>query len=812
MHLKRRLLVGLLYLVTAYALVSAEAIETVERSGTITGRVIDQNTGSPIEYATVALMQSSDNMIVTGTITDESGQFRISGIRNGAYYLEVSFMGFEKQRIESVSIKEGHYHVNIGSIELNPTSESLSEVEIVADRKAFEYKIDKKIVNVGKQFTAASMTAIEVLENIPSVKVDIEGNVSLRGSTGFTVLVDGKPSILDPSDALRQIPASSIENIEIITNPSAKYQPDGTAGIINVITKKNKISGINGQLNLNTGMHNKYGGEILLNYRVKKVNLNLGADYNSQTNPGESSSERITYQHDTAFFTNALGHSERKFERWGIKTGIEYDINEKNNLALAGRFGGRSMGQTGIFNYHEFSDPVKPELFYTSKETGDRNGNFYSITGNYQHLFDKNGHDLKIQADRSRRTGDDKDINLLLNEMNSPVEGMRNTESGPSVRTEIRMDYTRPFSEKSKLEAGFQGRYENSDENNLVDSLNINTHEFEPLTYLSNSANYKQHISGIYTTYSTSIKRLGIQLGLRGEYTYRLITTVKNDNRFSIDDIDYFPTLHFSYSMPGENQLMMSYARRIERPRGFFLEPFLTYTDAYNVRQGNPDLKPEYIDSYEMGYLKQFQNAFVSFEAYYRYTHNKIEFTQSVYSDQILLHKPQNVGKDFSLGLESNFNLKPFKWWELNLMGNMYQYKVEGTRNGRVFENESFNWGMRLNNNFILPYKSQLQLNGSYNSPTATSQGSTEGFVSVDAAVRKDFFDRKLSAVVQMRDLFATAKRESTSKDVDFYYHSKHSMKAPYLSFTLSYRINNYMPKKNALNRQQNEEMGGDEF
>lgn len=792
-----------------------------DKGGVVKGTITDSRTGQPIEYATVAVYTTA-NQLVTGSVSNIAGEFKIANIPNGNFYVLVTFLGYQNQRFDNIEISEARRLANLGQIKLASSAESLNEVEVVGQRKSFEYRIDKKVVNVGNQATTASMTAIEVLENVPSVKVDIEGNVSLRGSGGFTVLIDGKPTILEGSDALRQIPASSIDNIEIITNPSAKYQPDGTAGIINVITKKNKNQGINGQVSANAGMYGTYGGDALLNLRRKKINYTLGLDYNKRVFPGESTYLRETYLTnpiDTVTLV-ATGDGERNMRMYGLRAGMEIDVNKSNSATLGVRYGSRNMNNetTALYSQSSSFDPMNVQR-YTSLELGERGGDFYSVNGSWTHQFETKGHELRAQFDFSSRTGTEESENKLLDTNGTPTEARRNIENGPADRGEVRIDYTLPFSETSKLEAGFQGRAEAEEDETGLANLNTVTGVYEADPLYAKDSKGTQNIQALYTTYSGTWLRLGYQAGLRGEYTYRNIAYGSKD--FNIDRFDYFPTVHLSYTLPAENQLMASYARRVERTRGWYLEPFVTWQDAYNVRTGNADILPEFIDSYELGYLKQFEKAYFSMEAYYRTTHNKVEMIATIWDDatenpdgKILMRKPYNIGRDHSVGLEGTFNLKQWSWWDATLMGSLYNYEIEGEANGKDFSNSTFNWSGRLNNTFYLKKTLQLQFNGNFNSPTATAQGRNEAYYSFDAALRADWLNRKLSTVVQLRDVFATGTRENWARSTDFYSHDEWGMKAPLLSFTVTYRFNNYNPKgKNGRTQTGgSEEMGGDDF
>ena len=765
--------------------------------GQISGVVLDSISGKPVEYTTVALFRKNNKELVNGAITQKNGRFFMEKITPGRYFIKISFMGYKDKIIPDIMITKDKHIINLHKIKLQASMQILDEVVIDGSAPRIDYKIDKKVINVSKQITSISGTAVDVLENVPSVKTDIEGNVSLRGSSSFTVLIDGRPSVLDANDALQQIPASTIDNIEIITNPSAKYDPDGTAGIINIITKKNKLQGFSGIINLNTGLNKKYGGDMLINYKKRKMNIYFGADYNFRNYPGERYNERHTYAEDTIYKTIMNGTNTRERNRWGLRTGLDYSIGQNDILGLGFRYGKRSMIGNSKSEYDEWMVPGDIHNLYQNNDESKRGGSFYSITGNYQHKFKKNGHEVKLEFSYDNRDFEDNSINELTNESGIVVDGKKNVEEGPSSRIRAKADYTLPIREKDKFEAGFQTRFSESEDHTGLYILNTNRRIYEVQPEYSNITYYKRNIHALYTLYAGELGNFGYQGGLRGEYTFRNIESGNDSQTFGIDRWDFFPTIHLSYQLPKDHQLMTSYTRRIHRSRGWYLEPFITWADAFNVRQGNPDLLPEYIDSFELGYIKNIAKSnMVSLEGYYRITNNKVERVRSVYEENVMMSTPENVGKDYSLGLEFMFSYQLYKWWEVDLMGNFYKYKVEGILYGEDFSNNSNNWSSRFNNTFNIKKNTKIQINSMYNGPSVTAQGKTEGYYMVNAAVRQDFMDRKLSAVLQVRDIFSSAKHDFTSSGPDFYNYSEYQREAPIVTLTVGYRFNNYKPDR----------------
>lgn len=762
--------------------------------GMITGTVVDGVVEAPLEYANIILFSRRDEAQVTGTITHKDGRFVLESLRPGMYDLEIKFMGYEVERVEGIGLAPPEMSVDLGTIGLRRSVIALEEVEVSAEKPELVYKIDKKVINVDKQLTSTSGTAVDVLENVPSVSVDIEGNVSLRGSTSFTVLLDGRPTVLDPNDVLQQIPASTIANIEIITNPSAKYDPDGISGIINIITKKSKLAGVSGTVNANVGLDHKYGGDFLLSYRGQKTTAYIGADYNRREHPGTYETESRTYRDTVASFISSSGSSRWERDMYSGKAGLDISLTGNDVVSFEARGGRREFGRESDQNFDEWMSPPDTHNLYFSVSNMKGTGDFYSGSMDYQHTFSRDGHEILGQVVYSRHSGDDETFTELLDTTGEITSGQRSLEDGPSTRLRAKVDYVLPLEQGRKFEAGYQNRFDRSEDASEMYEYVNGRYEFQP--EFSHTSEYDREIHSIYTMYSGDQGRFGYQGGIRSEYTDRRMGLEGEDETYTIDRWDFFPTLHFSYEYSEGYQMMASYTRRIDRPRNWHLEPFLTWSDAYNVRQGNPSLKPEYIDSYELGIQKQFGPNMFAAEAYYRLTHNKTERVQSVYEDNVILHTTANVGKDYTFGTELMLNLNALRWWNISLMGNLYDYRVEGTLYEEEFSEESFNWRVRLNNTFKIARSTRIQLNGNYNSPTASAQGERKGFIFTDVAVKQEFLNRTLAATLQVRDVFRTGEFEFTSEGEDFYSRRRFSRKSPSVTLTLSYNFNNYKPER----------------
>lgn len=780
-------------------------------NNSVEGKVIDAISKVPLEYSNVVLFAVRDSSQVTGTITNADGTFKLDNLRPGNFYLKVSFIGYKSTFIDSILLRR-NTNLDVGEILIEPDSYNFEDVVVSDTRGAVTYEIDKKVINVSEQFTSVSGTAVDVLENVPSVTVDIEGNVSLRGSSNFTVLIDGRPSILDANDALQQLPASSIENIEIITNPSAKYNPEGTAGIINIIMKENKLKGISGIITADAGTQDRYGGDLLFDYKTQTYDFNVQLDYNNGARESESLNKSWTMVNNEKYFNNSFGSSNRGRNSYGIRSSFLYKFSKSNSITLKGRYGYRDHSSASNYNFDQWNtlDPTVINSITTTDRA--RGGDFYSLGFSYLYKIGSNGHELSADFDVRNRDSDEETV-YYERISNSISEGQKNTEAGPSESINARVDYVLPFNENSKFEAGYEGDIDKSTEDIGYYEYNLQTKTFDYLSQFSYKTKYNKDIHAVYSLYSNKIGGLGFQAGLRAELTDRLIELPDSNKSFTIDRWDFFPTAHFSYKLDSDHQLMASYTRRIDRPRGWELEPFYTWMDPYNVRIGNPALKPEYIDSYEAGYQTFFGQSVFSIELYYRAEKNNIERIRSAYAENITLRSVQNVGKEYSFGSELMLNFDPLAFWNTNLMGNLYNNKLEGELGGKSFDQESFTWNVRFNNRFKITESTQVQFNTFYNSPRISAQGEREGFFYASIALRQEFFNKQLALTLQARDVFGTAKHESTTQDFDFYSYSEYNPESPRIMLNIRFNFNNYKNgDRDGRGGDDGPDMGGDEF
>lgn len=775
--------------------------------GTIKGKVLDKQTNKPVEYATIALFKTSDKSLISGASTSPEGIFEIKNVASGNYYLEVTFIGYQKKSISNIVYKNGDDVLTVNNILLELDAEVLESVEVVGEKNAVQYDIDKKIVNVDRQLAATAGTAVDILSNVPSVQVDIDGSVSLRGSSSFTVLINGRPSPLSSEDALQQIPASTIENIEIITNPSVKFDPDGTSGIINIITKKNKLQGISGIFNANVGSFGRYGGDALINIRKKKFNFFVGADYNERPYPGEEYNEMTNLLTDNTIISEV--DETFAFNTYNFKAGFDYNITDNDIFNVNFSYGGRKMFREGTTYSKEFSNQTPDDIRkFSSDNTWDRSSNYIAADFGFEHKFEKKGHKINALVLLRGRSAEEYAKFTQRDTDDNVTNGGRNTELEPEdKRLRVQLDYTLPIGENDKFEAGYILRYADVKEENGFFDRDI-TAEEETYIKQSEFSYFSERINqnhSVYALYAGKISKFGYQAGLRFEYINRDFKLVNTGDDFSIAQANFFPTVHTSYQINKNNQLMLSYARRIKRPRGYYLEPFETWQDPYNIRKGDPKILPQLIDSFEMGYLKYFGDNSFSLEGFYRITNQKIDRIRTLHPDytNVYLTTYQNIGQDYSMGLEAMFNLKLIKWWDTNIMGSFYKYIIDSIIDGELNTRESNNWNARWNNTFKIAKSTQLQLNANYTGPSASTQGTREGMFMTSAGFKQSFLNNKISGTLQVNDIFRTGRRISRNEGEGFSEYNERFRLAPAVTFTLSYKLNNFKQKK----KQHDEEM-----
>lgn len=791
-------------------------VDVDDKLGKIKGIIIDNATNKPMEYANIAVYDKTDSLLVSGGITNINGEFEIRNITYGDYYIEANFIGFEKTIVVDITLDKSAPLFNSGNIKLSPAALALGSIDVIADKSAIEYKLDKKVVNVSQVINAAGGTAVDVLENTPSIQVDIEGNVTLRGSSNFTVLIDGRPSVLGGTDALRQIPASAMESIEIITNPSAKYEPDGKAGIINLVMKKNKLKGVSGIVNATLGTGNKYRGDITLNYRTEKYNLFAGADWRDETYHGDLISMRESYSGDTTSFIDMEG--DRNFIRAGhnFKTGIDLFISKQTTATISGQIGKSENNRGGGGNTHEYTIPASENIYSVNEEIGERENNFYNINLNFQHNFETKGHKIEgtiYYSDHDEfSTNEESDFfsDVAYKRTEEYLERVRSTELEKESEFRFKADYTLPFSDNGKFEAGLQSRVDNEYEKNIFMDYDQATDTWLVNDLFTSATDFNRAVHAAYSTFSNKSGKLEYMGGIRGELTDREIINSEISKNYSLVRFDLFPTLHLSYNIKENNELLLSYSRRVNRPRGGDLDPVPSYRNRYSIRIGNPELEPEYTNSYELGLMKRFGESYLSLETFRRVTDNKISRIETLGEDGIYYQTLDNFNKDYSTGIEVMGNINFAKWLLLNASITVFNYRLTGEIDDEPIDKRNTNWSTRMNTTLKFSQNSRMQIMGNYRAPSITVQGETKAMFYSNISYRHDLFKKKLTATLSVRDIFGTGKYERESFGDNFKSSFRWKREPRIVSLTMSYKINNFKTDKRNSQRGGDINMGGE--
>lgn len=770
--------------------------------GSITGVVMDKNVNKPVEYASIALVSLRDKSIKSGSVSNSDGRFEITEVDFGAYSAVVNFVGYQKDTIKGIRINPKSVNVKLDTIWLSQAMNQLNAVDIIAERTFVEYKIDRKVVNVGKDLNSSGGTAVEALENVPSVSVDVEGNVSLRGSSNFQVLINGKPTPLSGSDALDQIPVSTIKSIEIITNPSAKYDPDGMTGIINVVLKENIVAGISGLVEASVGTNDKYNVNGILSYRNKKFNAFVGGGYRSNYMPGTGLSELETYYADT-FYRNTDLNRFRTRSNYSVKGGVDYYINKKNTIGIEGSFHDNDFVKDFSSNIHEYTSAGNDDLYKKSINSGGRGGPRMSMSSHWDHDFKKEGTRLITTAYFSKSDDYDLDENFeyLSNSTyelrDTVLNGLMTNEDQTRTNFRFKSDFERKMGKTGKFEAGIQIRMEQTDNKYQVSQYNDVSDSWLEQDTLSSVLDFSRDIYALYTTYENIYKSIGYKVGLRGEVTDRN-TSSTNIEGVSLQRFDIFPSVHFSKKLKKDQQVMLSYSRRVRRPGGWELSPFPSYMNSTFIRFGNPNLLPEFVANFDLSYQKRIKRSFISVEGYYRTANNKITRINTVDANGISYMTWDNLDKDIATGIELMGNFNVAKWLNYTLSGNVYYYQLIGKSDIQSYNNTSINYDIRNNLTFRIGSFSRLQLTAFYRGPSATATGNMEAFWMSNATYAVDILKRKVSISLKVRDIFETGKHSMESFGPSYYSHNYFTREGRVFYLTATYRINNYKQKRSS--------------
>lgn len=760
---------------------SANAIAQ-EQVVNITGHIVDQASKDPIPFATINLLDKETKQSITGTTTDENGDFSLK-TNTPDFYLEISFIGYEKIKLDDLNIEQNE--VNIGTISLTAITTALDEVEIRAEKSNVEFKLDKRVFNVGKDISSTGMGALEVLNNVPSVSVSIEGIVSLRGKTGVQILIDGKPSILadDPLNSLGTITADMIDRIEVITNPSAKYDAEGTAGILNIVLKKEEKKGLNGSISLNAGIPDNQSIGLSLNRRTEKFNLftQLGVGYRSLPNMSKNSNQDLI--NNTS--VNSEGTAYRNETFYNIILGADYYIDPLNVITLSGNYAYEVEDQPSQTNFSFYDSTNTLESQWQRTETTDATNPKWQYELQYQREFEDNeGHTLLISAQGSFFGKDQASEFDVVPVLGPDNYNNQQTETEFQQADYIfKLDYSKPFSEKVNMELGAQ--YVINDVGNDFTVRDLIDDEWITNLDLTNNFEYDQKVLGFYGSGSYEGEVWGVKAGLRIESTNLTTLLTTTDEKNSQNYTDFFPSAHASYKVSNSVSLQGGYSRRIFRPRLWDLNPFFNIRNNYNIRKGNPNLQPEYTDSFEISSIFAFNRFSFNLSVYNLYTTDMVERV-TFFEDNVSITTPENVGTSNTTGLELNFKYSPAKWLTFNGDFNYGYFVRNGEFEGQSFDFNGDKWSSRLTGNFNLPANFELELTGTHQSDFPTVQGEVSAVTFANLGLRKKIAKGKVVIDLSITDVFETRIAEVVIAQPDYYLYT-YNTRGRFFALGLSY-------------------------
>ena len=731
----------------------------------LSGIISDAESSEPLPYATVSVYNRNGDL-ADGGIADENGVFKLNLPQND-YSLNFEYIGFESVTID---IKPYPNNINIGTVKLISSFDSLEGVDVVGQSAEVEIRLDKRVYNVSKNNLIRGGTVSDVLENVPSVSVDIDGNIELRGNNNVRILVDGKPSGLiglGGIDALTRLPAESIEKVEVITSPSARYQAEGTTGIINIILAKRFLKGLNGVFNLSAGRNDTYSGSANLNYRNGKFNFFTNSGYSDRTNKGRAVQDNV--------YTDPLESveryvEERQFNRrrqgFNVNIGLDYQMTEKTSLTMSYLTNERDGDDSTINEQSQYQiDGVLVTNRY-EKEIDREDSNQFSV--DFEHQFNKQGH--KLTATLQTEKNDEKetsDINSFFENDQPSDDSEINRTVENQERNLAQLDYVFPIDKNTQFEAGYRG----TDNKRKIDFEVQIIDENDNATVdenLSNVLDFKQEVHALYSQYGKKFNTFSFLAGLRFENTRIFVEQLDSSSPLNNKSYnDYFPTLNLGWEISPTASITLGYNRRISRPNAWTLNPFQSRSSKTSYFQGNPKLDPSYSNGIDIGYLKQFKKVTLNSSVYYRKSTDAVSRVAIVTDETVFVNGietpvirrlPINLGTEEQFGVEFNTSLRLIVGMRTNASVNFFRRIEKGNYQGISYDSNNTSWSGNLSNSYRLPFAVQSQFSVRYRGPNESSFGKSKGFLYTDLALSKDILNDNATINFRFSDLFNTGK------------------------------------------------------
>jgi outer membrane receptor protein involved in Fe transport len=780
-----KILILLIVLTSTNIVVIAQPIRPASE-GIINGLLVDSEDGLPVEFSNIVLYNAADSVMVSWTITDEKGVFKLTKIPGGKYDVAINFIGYEKLRINDVSITSDKQSVDLGKIELKKNAVALSEVSVVGVRNTYEVKSDKKVINVSKDINSTGGTAVDVLRNVPGLTVDADGGVTLRGSENLSILIDGRPTSIDAS-RLDQLSSADIESIELITTPSVKYNPEGKSGIINLKLKHKKAAGLSGNAMFNAGTGNKYTGSASINYNIGKFDFFAGYDGINKIVNSSRYLFRESYYSDTEHFLQQDATTKLNIVSNKYSLGANIYLNPRNSLTLSmsANPSEKTDADETISQYFDTGMNLTNKILTLNSENSNETSHDY-IAG-YRKAFEKKGEELTVDYIFSNTSGSQLQP-LTYYYADSTVNQQIITNSR-TYNSNLQLNWVLPLNSITKIENGFQGISRGTE--NTFQQYNFTDENWVEDLSRKDIFNYYEQIYSAYSLLTSKYEKLSLSAGLRIEQTLIDGNQEITGEKIRQDYFNFYPSFSLLSQLAENSKVQMSYSRRINRPSARMINPFADQSNPEVVRSGNPDLKPEYVNSMEAGYTINRGSSVVGFSAWYRHTADAINQISVLDSSGITHIYPVNMSSAENYGIESTFEHSIATWFRINGTASFYRNIIKGGDEENT-SNSIYSYNFRINANFTPLKKTSLQLTGNFTGPTIGLYSEAKPQYYVDIAIKRDFLKDKLSLTLRASDIFNSLKSSYNSWGDNFKAENwrKQETRVVYLSLSYSFGTN----------------------
>jgi ferric enterobactin receptor len=817
--MKKLLLLTIAYLFISTALFGQNA--------SISGTITDKTTNQPLEYANVILYNSADSALVNGMVTGDTGAFVFNNLKPGNYYIKARFIGYVAKTVSNISLIKGQ-SLNVGTVAVSPNAKLLNEINVSGQRASVYNKIDKQVYKADQFQSAKGGSAIDVIKNMPSVSVNSQGDISVRGSDGLLVLINGKPVQVDAATILSQLPANSIENIELITAPSAKYDADGKGGIINITTKKGANNGFSVIANAQGGLPStydfnniyapvRYGADATVNYRADKWDISAGANYLRNDIAGRREGDVNTTVANRYTTFPSLGERSFRRDNYSVRANVTFAPDKDNSLTAGFYHGARTQYRIAKLIYNNTktdinTDKTIGQTTYYNSNLVKRRGDFTLSNLDYNHTFsNKSTLALSGLVEYDELDGYTKNRNLNYPDTNTLQQYTFNNNTNPLHGYRLQADYAINIG-AGKLESGYQFRYQKQNGTFITQQQTLAS---GPLLTLSNNlTDVTNSIQGVYTQYSGKAGKLQYTGGLRYEYSFRDFSTNQVANLYTLYLSNLFPSASLLYNIKDDLRLKAGYSRRIQRTNFNELNPYPEREHSETEELGDPNLLPEFVNLTELGLIKDFSKGSVFITGYHQQINNAINRVNQVLTDTILVRIYTNAGTASLWGAEFGSDIKITKAWQFYLGANLYNYKITGSlfNNAVAVDNSSWNYSVNANTTVKLPANYSFQFNINYLSERVTAQGKDSRFVTPNSSIKKTFLKGRIDVMLLWQNMslgiIPTNQQRITTYGSNFYTTTNYVQETDMLLLNLSFNLNQ-LSKKAKL---PNSEFGDKEF